>query len=224
MWEKQQTDEIIHWDHCMYVDVVFVSFYIGIWSLTLSLLNLSKSMPLSLTTQGENFIHDIITTWLWFSTGLPFPYRKWKWNVCILDFLLPTCNNKIFQVDSDICGNSQFQAAKTKGKSFKGQDETGAVVGCCKHCVIMRGLNMFRGEVFAYPLCLLHDMIGRGFLIHFMCQDVICKFWPWLARVMHRLPADSTTQKIGNVKPFLGVMHGKAHSWSCQVINCFPSQ
>ncbi len=120
-------------------------------------------------------------------------------------------------MDSDICGSSQFQAARTKGKSFKGLDETGAVIGCCRHCVILRGLNMFRGEIFAYPLCLLHDLLSRGWTLTFMCQDVICKFWPWLGRVLHRLPGDATLTQIANMKPFLGVMHGKAHGWSCQV-------
>lgn len=54
--------------------------------------------------------------------------------------------------------------------------------------------------------------------VQFMCTDVICKYWPYLQRVVKDCPELSP---LLDMKPFLSVMHAKAHSWKCEV-NCFP--
>ncbi len=76
---------------------------------------------------------------------------------------------------------------------------------------------MYQGEIFAYPLYLLKDLIDHGYTLTFMAQDVICKFFPWLKKVLESRPDDMTLQVLSQLKPYLGVMHAKAHSWSCQV-------
>ena len=44
---------------------------------------------------------------------------------------------------------------------------------------------------------------------NFICTDVACKYWPWLAK------QDSTLSC--RQKPLLSVMHAKAHEFKCQV-------
>ncbi len=76
---------------------------------------------------------------------------------------------------------------------------------------------MYQGEIFAYPLYLLKALIDSGYNLTFMAQDVICRFFPWLKKVLDAKPGDTTLQALSNLKPYLGVMHAKAHSWPCQV-------
>jgi len=95
-------------------------------------------------------------------------------------------------------------------------DEEGMEVAVCRHGVLLRSLNMMRGEIFAYPLYLQKELTPRN--VQFMCTDVICKYWPYLNRVVNDCPELSP---LLDMKPFLSVMHAKAHSWKCEV-NCFP--
>ncbi len=78
---------------------------------------------------------------------------------------------------------------------------------------------MYQGEIFSYPLYLLMDFIKRGYELNFVAQDVICKFYPWLMKVLQSKEDDQSLQALRELKPFLGVMHAKAHSWSCQVMS-----
>ena len=77
---------------------------------------------------------------------------------------------------------------------------------------------MFQGEIFAYPLYLLVDLIKNGYKLNFIAQDVICRFFPWLMKVLEEKKDDASLQVLKSLKPYLGVMHAKAHSWPCQVI------
>lgn len=58
-----------------------------------------------------------------------------------------------FKEKSSYCGQT-WQAAKSRSKSFKNLKETGLVVGCCKHAIMLKALNMYKGEIYAYPLTL----------------------------------------------------------------------
>jgi len=75
---------------------------------------------------------------------------------------------------------------------------------------------MLQGEIFAYPLFLVKELAERT-SIAFVCQDVICRFWPWLQKVRPSLPNEPGVQATKDMKPFLSVMHAKAHDWACQV-------
>ena len=67
---------------------------------------------------------------------------------------------------------------------------------------------MFYGEVYGYAHYLqLHDMIPRK--VTFFWEDVVCRYWPWLNK--------KDLVSASKMSPALSVMHGKAHSWSCQV-------
>lgn len=85
-------------------------------------------------------------------------------------------------------------------------------------CVSLSGLNMFQGEIFAYPLHLLYSLVQQGYQLNFVSQDVICKFYPWMTKILSLYPEDASLQKLKDIKPFLGVMHAKTHSWACQVL------
>ena len=88
--------------------------------------------------------------------------------------------------------------------------ETGLSITGCRHGIAQRAVNMFYGEVYGYAHYIqIRDMIPRK--VSFFWEDVACKYWPWLAK------KDATTASL--MKPALSVMHGKAHSWPCQV-NC----
>lgn len=100
-------------------------------------------------------------------------------------------------------------------KSKKHQDETGLVVAGCRHSIAQAALNMFRGEVYGYAHYLhLHFLYPNN--VKFMWEDVICKYWPWAQRVT----AGENKMALVNTKPALSLMHGKSHSWSCQVHVC----
>ena len=86
----------------------------------------------------------------------------------------------------------------------------------CRHGVQLAALNMFQGEIFAYPMYLQYTYAHMHKL--FLCQDVICKYYPYLQSIVAQLPDDPKMQAIGEHKHFLSLMHGTTHEWRCQVI------
>ena len=109
-------------------------------------------------------------------------------------------------------------------------DETGLVVGGCRHTIAQAAVNMFRGEMYVIMyaciytcfiwLCLyirygythylhMNDFVNKR--VRFLWQDVICQYWPWAERTA--LSSDNALQ----MKPCLPAMHAKAHTWHCQV-------
>ncbi|KAG1952334.1 hypothetical protein F2P79_010255 [Pimephales promelas] len=115
-----------------------------------------------------------------------------------------------------LCGASQWTAAKELAKKSSSKlDEEGLEIAVCRHGIFLMALNMFRGEIFAYPLFLqkkLADM-SQG-KIKFFCSDVACKYFPYVQRVSKQCPE---LQSLLDMHPFLSVMHAKAHSWKCEV-------
>ena len=75
---------------------------------------------------------------------------------------------------------------------------------------------MFQGEIFAYPLYIARELT-KHMQVKFLCHDTMCKFFPWIQRVAKQCSGDDGIQKVAQMKPFLSVMHGKAHDWACQV-------
>ncbi|XP_033982105.1 uncharacterized protein LOC117479203 [Trematomus bernacchii] len=92
-------------------------------------------------------------------------------------------------------------------------DEEGMMTSVCRHCILFSGLNMFRGEIFAYPLYLQQDL-GKEHKIEFVCTDVMCKYYPYIQRVVESFPE---LQYVLQMRPFLSVMHAKGHSTKCEV-------
>ncbi|XP_066504235.1 uncharacterized protein [Hoplias malabaricus] len=115
-----------------------------------------------------------------------------------------------------VCGASEWTAARELSrKSSSKIDEEGLEIAVCRHGVLLGALNMYRGEIFAYPLFLQQKlaatMLGN---ITFLCSDVACKYFPYLQKVAQHCPE---LQHLLDMRPFLSVMHAKAHAWKCEV-------
>ncbi|KAL4007253.1 hypothetical protein ACER0C_001105 [Sarotherodon galilaeus] len=112
-----------------------------------------------------------------------------------------------------LCGSSSWTAAKESTKKSTGKlDEEGMEIAVCRHGVLLAALNMFRGEIFAYPLFLQRRKLAASIPGHitFLCSDVACKYFPYLTKVAQlRNPL--------SMRPFLSVMHVKAHIWKCEI-------
>ncbi|XP_077057397.1 uncharacterized protein LOC143710319 [Siphateles boraxobius] len=116
--------------------------------------------------------------------------------------------------NSGTCGVSRFRASKeTSKKSSSKIDEEGIQVAVCRHGILLRGLNHYRGEVFAYPMFLQRELSERA-NVTFFCMDVVCRYWPYLSKVTEE---SSDLQPLMEMRPFLSVMHAKAHTAKCEV-------
>ncbi|KAG1925408.1 hypothetical protein F2P79_025558 [Pimephales promelas] len=80
-----------------------------------------------------------------------------------------------------ICGASQWSAARETARKASKLDEEGLEVVVCRHGVLLKALNMYRGGIFAYPLYLQKDLQAatNG---QFYCTDIACKYWPYLEK------------------------------------------
>lgn len=113
-----------------------------------------------------------------------------------------------------MCGKSRWTAAReTAKKSGSKVDEEGVEVAVCRHGMLFKALNMFRGEIFAYPLFLQKEL-DKTYNIGFICTDIMCKYYPYLQKVCETFPELVPLLKH---KPFLSVMHAKGHSGKCEV-------
>ena len=74
---------------------------------------------------------------------------------------------------------------------------------------------MMQGEIYPYSLYLQRHMAQYN--VQFFCQDVVCQYWPCMKKVLNARPDDDPIHDLTSQKPFLSVMHSKAHSWACQV-------
>nr|XP_045595346.1 uncharacterized protein LOC123756321 [Procambarus clarkii] len=110
-----------------------------------------------------------------------------------------------------MCGVSTLKAAKNKPVSFRSLDETGISMASFRHGIILAALNMYQGELYSYAHYLQMNRLQN---VSFICQDIICKYWPWALKISSREQKFS----LGQGKPFLGVLHAKGHSWYCQVL------
>eukprot|EP00897_Mesotaenium_endlicherianum_P010228 jgi/Mesen1/9233/ME000595S08637 len=111
------------------------------------------------------------------------------------------------------CGTTAFKAARDSTSALKHQCETGLVMCCCRHQFAQKAVNMIKsGERYGYALYLdIHFM--RKHKVGRMWEDVICKYWPWRANAL-----DLIHEAPGKLLCALNVMHGKLHSWPCQVL------
>ncbi|XP_077091467.1 uncharacterized protein LOC143742476 isoform X2 [Siphateles boraxobius] len=130
-------------------------------------------------------------------------------------FLINVRGSSMTRADnSGTCGVSSFRASKeTSKKSSSKIDEEGIQVAVCRHGILLRGLNHYRGEVFAYPMFLQRELSERA-NVTFFCMDVVCRYWPYLSKVTEE---SSDLQPLMEMRPFLSVMHAKAHTAKCEV-------
>ncbi|XP_052473356.1 uncharacterized protein LOC128029544 isoform X2 [Carassius gibelio] len=112
------------------------------------------------------------------------------------------------------CGATQWSAARETARRASKLDEEGLEVAVCRHGVILKGLNMYRGEIFAYPLFLQKELQAAT-NIHFYCTDISCKYWPYLQKMSVSMPELSPLLQM---RPFLSVMHAKAQSTKCEIV------
>ncbi|XP_028977260.2 uncharacterized protein LOC105009293 isoform X5 [Esox lucius] len=110
------------------------------------------------------------------------------------------------------CGDSQWTAARETSRRASKLDEEGMEVAVCRHGFLLKALNMYRGEIFAYPLYLQKELMPAK--AQFFAMDVACKYWPYLEKVASVLPA---LQELTTMKPFLSIMHARAHATKCEI-------
>lgn len=135
-----------------------------------------------------------------------------------------------------MCGTTRWKAAKAASKSMPNLDETGIVIGGCRHVIAQKAVNMFTGEMYVcqnYFLCIgiisnngflnsygyshyLHEKVFAPQGVQWLWQDVVCQYWPWAERKSPLFPQS----RAMDMQPALSVMHAKAHSWHCQVCIC----
>ncbi|XP_056092620.1 uncharacterized protein LOC130071774 [Rhinichthys klamathensis goyatoka] len=110
------------------------------------------------------------------------------------------------------CGDSQWTAVREISRRASKLDEEGIEVSVCRHGFLLKALNMYRGEIFAYPMYLQKDLMPAK--AQFFAMDVACKYWPYLEKAASVLPA---LQELTTMKPFLSVMHARAHATKCEI-------
>ena len=107
------------------------------------------------------------------------------------------------------CGGDWAVARNTSRKK-RSIDVTGLEVMSCRHQFGLKGLNMKRGELYAYALYLIkYHMIPNK--VEFVFADIMCKLWKFFVRVEPGLSS--------SIKGALSVMHAKGHGLDCQVNN-----
>lgn len=119
-----------------------------------------------------------------------------------------------------MCGGITFAAARSSSTSFKKLDETGVIMSCCRHGMVFKALDMYKGETFIDT----HLMHNNCKLLNckFFCNDVICRYWKWAKKVSHTFPKFKNL--TDDMEGFLPRMHAKAHDWPCQVCHLKNSQ
>ncbi|GAQ89043.1 hypothetical protein KFL_004820030 [Klebsormidium nitens] len=112
------------------------------------------------------------------------------------------------------CGTGEWKAARDSKSAIRGQAETGCVLCGCRHQFAMKGVNMqYSGERYGYAYFLdRHFLQQKG--VKFIYQDIICKYFPWREKVREKMGHGDG----GGIRPALNLMHGKLHSWECQVL------
>ncbi|XP_051800777.1 uncharacterized protein LOC110971783 isoform X2 [Acanthochromis polyacanthus] len=123
-------------------------------------------------------------------------------------------SHMILRTGHDVCGPATFTAGRETAQKFRAKvDEEGLEIAVCRHGMLLQGLNHYRGEIYAYPLFLQKELAERA-NIKFFCMDLTCRYWPYLEKMAEKLPE---LQPLTEMKPFLSVMHAKAHTGKCEV-------
>lgn len=116
-------------------------------------------------------------------------------------------------IQKDSCGQTNFRVGREDSSSFNSLDETGLVMGCCRHQHILAAANTNKGESYRIIHHMQLQMWKLGY--KYFCYDVVCKYWTFAQDVAKLLP--QFRGMIEEQTPFLSVVHGKTHQWDCQV-------
>ena len=112
------------------------------------------------------------------------------------------------------CGVSQWSPACETARKANRLDEEGLEVVVCRHGLLLKAVNMFRGEIFAFPLFQQKELQAAT-SGQFYCTEIVCKYWPYLERMAVSM---LELTPLLQMRPFLSVMHAKAHSTKCEVL------
>ncbi|KAK2834617.1 hypothetical protein Q7C36_015318 [Tachysurus vachellii] len=120
---------------------------------------------------------------------------------CSAPFTCPACTPEMLAVSADgnrklyrACGDSQWTAARETSRKASKLDEEGMEVAVCRHGFLLKELMPAKAKFFA--------------------MDVACKYWPYLEKAARVLPA---LQELNEMKPFLSIMHARAHATKCEI-------
>ena len=116
----------------------------------------------------------------------------------------------------DCCGASEFKAATSESSKSSKHDETGMIVACCRHGVVLCACNMHKGETYRH-IHFIHKLLHQ-MNCKFLCYDVICQYWHWAQKVGQQLP--EFAKMTEDMKPLLPRLHAYAHVWYCLVSIC----
>ncbi|KAF3842480.1 hypothetical protein F7725_024431 [Dissostichus mawsoni] len=124
---------------------------------------------------------------------LEFSYASYEEDqlCCGAPFICPACtpemlavsadgNRKLYRFRRSTCGDSQWTAARETSRRASKLDEEGMEVAVCRHGFLLKALNMYRGEIFAYPLYLQKELMPAK--AKFFAMDVACKYWPYMEK------------------------------------------
>ncbi|CAL8237166.1 unnamed protein product [Arctogadus glacialis] len=110
-----------------------------------------------------------------------------------------------------MCGETHWSAARETSRQSSKLDEEGVEVAVCRHGFLLKGLNMYRGEIFAYPMFLQKSLQSAKFL----AMDVTCRYVPYMNKVSEAL---THLKPLQEMRHCLSVMHAKAHNTKCEIL------
>ncbi|KAF3859052.1 hypothetical protein F7725_021451, partial [Dissostichus mawsoni] len=92
-------------------------------------------------------------------------------------------------------------------------DEEGIQVAVCRYTwVSLTRTEPLPWRIYAYPMFLQKEMSKKA-NVDFFCMDVTCRYWPYLNKIAEGLPE---LLPLTEMRPFLSVMHAKAHTAKCE--------
>ncbi|XP_045024594.1 uncharacterized protein LOC123469605 [Daphnia magna] len=113
----------------------------------------------------------------------------------------------------DTCGDSAYTAGRLESNRKKNMDQTGVLMGSCRHGVILGAANMDRGETYRHV-----HFLNSKISCDFFCQDVVCKYFPFAEEIGKTKGLERFAKVTQNCTGFLSRWHGKTHSWPCQLL------
>ncbi|XP_065072071.1 uncharacterized protein LOC135696565 isoform X2 [Rhopilema esculentum] len=125
----------------------------------------------------------------------------------VIDKIYNKSNNSTQEAESALCGSTQWLAARNVCQEGRSRDETGIELMSCRHCIALKAVNMYRGEIFGYAYYLQKNYAPKT---RFYFSDVACRYSKWLRKVDYDLYCSQT--------PAIGMMHVKGHPAFCEVL------
>ncbi|GIL85589.1 hypothetical protein Vretimale_13302 [Volvox reticuliferus] len=117
-------------------------------------------------------------------------------------------------VDHGRC--STFHADKVLAPESQKNLVTAVGVVVCRHGMLMRLMNFFRGERHFYAIAAIHSLMAVGTAVHFWWYDIACRwsksFEKWLQKQTDPAILDKGRAVVSLIPPW----HRYAHSHECQ--------